>query len=243
VRTCDNLHAKVWLTEAGVIIGSSNASTNGLDLEGKEASSLIEANLFTDEQPTLTTISKWFDDEVWRKARTITANDLKRAREKRRPFWPGGGGGSLLETLRSDRDAFADRDDIWVWVYRFEGTDKWFDQELGKERRQLHDDTIDAWENISRRDWHKPGDWVIEFDSSSNERPQYNGIFRVFLEDPFRRLPRNRTILFCHEKKDVDGYRLRQNEQRQLEEAAQRAVEGREEWVGTIHQFAEWISF
>ena len=68
-----------------------------------------------------------------------------------------------------------------------------------------------------------------------------SGIFRVFLGDPFRSLPRNRTVLFCHEKKDVDGYRLRQNEQSQLEEAAQRAVEGREDWSGTIHQFAGWI--
>jgi hypothetical protein len=40
VLTLDGLHAKVWLTEHGAIVGSSNASANGLGLEGDELASL-----------------------------------------------------------------------------------------------------------------------------------------------------------------------------------------------------------
>jgi hypothetical protein len=41
----DNLHAKVWLTEKGAIVGSSNASANGLGFERAELRGSIEANL------------------------------------------------------------------------------------------------------------------------------------------------------------------------------------------------------
>jgi hypothetical protein len=36
VRTRDRLHAKVWLTDRGAIVGSSNVSANGLGFEGDE---------------------------------------------------------------------------------------------------------------------------------------------------------------------------------------------------------------
>lgn len=36
VRTLDNLHAKIYWTNKGVVIGSANPSANGLAFEGKE---------------------------------------------------------------------------------------------------------------------------------------------------------------------------------------------------------------
>jgi hypothetical protein len=78
VKTHAKLHAKCYLTEAGVIIGSSNASTNGLAMDG---SGLDEANLVTDDPEIIRDAAVWFE-EIWTKAKKVTDPDLKRAREK-----------------------------------------------------------------------------------------------------------------------------------------------------------------
>ena len=45
VSQCDNLHGKVYLFDNVVVIGSSNASANGLSLQGAEISGWHEANV------------------------------------------------------------------------------------------------------------------------------------------------------------------------------------------------------
>src|ERR1700680_1254899 len=49
VSQCDTLHAKVYLFDNHVIIGSSNASANGLSFQGTEVSGWIEANVIFNE--------------------------------------------------------------------------------------------------------------------------------------------------------------------------------------------------
>ncbi len=43
VRTFDRPHAKVWLGREMAIVGSANASANGLGFKGEEATTLVEA--------------------------------------------------------------------------------------------------------------------------------------------------------------------------------------------------------
>ncbi|HLW90446.1 MAG TPA: phospholipase D family protein [Roseiarcus sp.] len=50
LRWFDHLHAKIFWTPACAVVGSANASTNGLGQEGKETSGLVEAALCTDDQ-------------------------------------------------------------------------------------------------------------------------------------------------------------------------------------------------
>ena len=55
------LHAKVWWTPNAAVLGSSNASTNGLALEHETGSGWHEANVRIDDATTLNSISKWFE--------------------------------------------------------------------------------------------------------------------------------------------------------------------------------------
>lgn len=82
VRTLDNLHAKVWIAETAAIVGSSNASTNGLGREGDGVAGLIEANLLVTDRGTIRQLREWFDAAVAHLARPITDDDILRADER-----------------------------------------------------------------------------------------------------------------------------------------------------------------
>ena len=80
IRTHKELHAKVYSTKRGAIIGSSNASTNGLAIPASDAQWWREANIVVDDQSILDEIAKWFEI-MWREAQEITESHLGRARE------------------------------------------------------------------------------------------------------------------------------------------------------------------
>jgi phosphatidylserine/phosphatidylglycerophosphate/cardiolipin synthase-like enzyme len=64
VKTRIGLHAKVAITSKSVIVGSANASTNGLGQEGEEANN-IEAAAFIVDREFLATVQTWFDS-LWK---------------------------------------------------------------------------------------------------------------------------------------------------------------------------------
>lgn len=78
VRQRDDLHAKVYLFPAGAVLGSSNASSNGLSMQGGECSGWAEANLLTAEPGILGELEVWFDQH-WGAARDVTEEDLAAA--------------------------------------------------------------------------------------------------------------------------------------------------------------------
>ena len=60
VRTLDHLHAKVWISETCVILGSANASTSGLADE-RQLGSNIEAALLVEDPNLAQVLRTWFD--------------------------------------------------------------------------------------------------------------------------------------------------------------------------------------
>lgn len=70
IRSVKNLHAKVYLTDKKLILGSSNFSANGLSLEGDETNKLIEANVLIDSQLIIKQTSLWFDS-LWKDAKVV----------------------------------------------------------------------------------------------------------------------------------------------------------------------------
>jgi hypothetical protein len=80
VKTHPRLHAKIYATPAVVIIGSSNASTNGLTVEGDGALGWKEANVMTDDAMMIAGALSYFD-ELWDdpEARRITPAEIKTA--------------------------------------------------------------------------------------------------------------------------------------------------------------------
>jgi hypothetical protein len=78
----DNLHAKVIWTPAEAIVGSANASSNGLPEEEKTAPGLIEAGVHVTEPQVLKEIEVWFD-KLFERASTIRPEDLDAAKVAR----------------------------------------------------------------------------------------------------------------------------------------------------------------
>lgn len=77
----DRLHAKVYLFDGLAIVGSSNASTNGLRLEGNELKGWLEANAVITDAGGLASIRKMFDERF--RGRPITETDLLNAEKTR----------------------------------------------------------------------------------------------------------------------------------------------------------------
>src|ERR1044071_2221803 len=81
-RQNDRLHAKVIWTPTAAIVGSANASSNGLPEEENKTVGLVEAGILIDDKELLKEIGSWFDSE-FKKAARITKLDLKQAKEAR----------------------------------------------------------------------------------------------------------------------------------------------------------------
>jgi hypothetical protein len=129
-KQIDNLHAKVIWSPQAAIVGSANASSNGLPEEEKSARGLVEAGVHVADKKTLKQIEKWFDHEYGR-ARGITPDDLDDARKaleaRQRKFAERAQKPtkqSLIEALRAD-DV---REDVYFYLYKNDNSNEEYDQ-------------------------------------------------------------------------------------------------------------------
>lgn len=119
VRTHRRLHAKLYATGAMAIVGSSNASTNGLTVEGKEAQGWVELNAASSDAGFVAGVLAEFET-IWGSDETVPvrAVDIKRAKARRAklpPFAaPLADDLSLFEAVRKMPAAFAD---VYLAVY------------------------------------------------------------------------------------------------------------------------------
>jgi hypothetical protein len=80
LRTIDNLHAKVYIAQKGVIIGSSNCSHNGMPvLTGTnmviDVCGMIEANVMLRTPQHRNELLIWFEN-IWEKSQVVTQANL-----------------------------------------------------------------------------------------------------------------------------------------------------------------------
>lgn len=118
VRQSDTLHAKVYLFDNAAIVGSSNASANGLSLQNGEAIGWHEANILVSNALILDDIRKWFDSL---QSKAITPQDLDAAtelwtRRRRAGIIREPRSKTLIDDLRSAPDRFENRR-LYVCVY------------------------------------------------------------------------------------------------------------------------------
>jgi hypothetical protein len=112
LKTRNDLHAKVVITSTSVIIGSANASANGLGQEGEEANN-IEAAAPIKNQECIGNARNWFES-IWKDARDVTPEVISeivpiwRERRRGRPT-QNAKSSSLLGVLRADPEWFKDR--------------------------------------------------------------------------------------------------------------------------------------
>ena len=81
VLKLERLHAKVYLSDSGVVVGSANASANGLGSEGTEASRWHELSLLTEDQRIIDESRNWFGQK-WAGGSSVTDSDLKMAQSR-----------------------------------------------------------------------------------------------------------------------------------------------------------------
>lgn len=116
VRSVERLHAKAYVGENKMAVGSTNASANGLGLEGAEATQWVELMLETVDRAAIADAQRWFND-LWSRAekvdpasaRFMEAKVAWKTRRKHRPLEISAGQ-SLLAAVLASPDAFRDRE-------------------------------------------------------------------------------------------------------------------------------------
>jgi hypothetical protein len=205
VLTYDRLHAKVWLAAGSAIVGSSNASSNGLGFEGEEAASLVEANLVVDDRNALAAMKKWWTEGILTGARAITESDLRRARklrERHRAIRPLSRDRDLLTGLRTEPQSYRDRN-LYVWVWEHEELDDVAQKALEEAKDNLGDDIL-CWQDVDEPP--PPGSVVIEFNSEFSP-PAFTGIYRILVDQPVYKTDQC-TLLLCRQVHAFEGMSL-----------------------------------
>ena len=103
VKKLDRLHAKVWIGGDDVIVGSANASQNGLLGEGEQAAkSNVEAAILSHDPTLASEVKAWFEQQ-WCHSSKIEDQDLAQAREIWKRRQRSGGRGftpTLIEKIQ-----------------------------------------------------------------------------------------------------------------------------------------------
>lgn len=113
VRCVDRLHAKAFIGKSEAVIGSANASANGLGAEGSEATHWCELGLATKAPSDVAAAQAWFKTQ-WGRSKSITPRMLADAEamwKKRQKGRPQAGASSvdLLTAATADPSAFKNR--------------------------------------------------------------------------------------------------------------------------------------
>ncbi len=125
VLTSHRLHAKAWIGADDMIVGSANASANGLGAEGSESLHWRELGVRVSNKAVLGNAIAWFDN-LWNDGRVIHEADLdlaRRAWQRRRRDRPfARAAESLLEAAIVRPEDFEGRN-IYVVVSSEEMSD------------------------------------------------------------------------------------------------------------------------
>ncbi|WP_240475913.1 phospholipase D family protein [Xanthomonas arboricola] len=119
VKALDRLHAKAYIGENEMIVGSANASAGGLGIVGRESVHWTELGVKVAEESPLHEAKSWFD-AAWIRGKRITKTMLDDAQrlinERNSKLLPSNPGGlSILQAVKQDPDAWKDAR-IWVVV-------------------------------------------------------------------------------------------------------------------------------
>jgi hypothetical protein len=175
VKMLDKMHCKVYWTPKGVIVGSANASANGLGFEGVQAFGWEEAALTITNSKIIYKINKWFNT-IWKNADQIQQYDLFKAKQ----MWKSNNLGKQKNNDKKDTLLFAlETDNIHLKDYFIslciEGNII-SNQKIAKRLKELKDTLIPSnWRN-----WKKEGidKTQVEYDEITEIRKAEKAYFR-----------------------------------------------------------------
>jgi hypothetical protein len=202
-RQCDRLHAKVLWTQNEAIVGSANASSNGMPREEDLAAGLIEAGVLITDSGELKRIETWFDRyyESETLSRPISKADLEAAEKPPGPGWgtPVPGKRSLLEALREGGREELRSLRIYIVISKFYTTkdqNKSAERYLKKGMVSAEDELNIGAANINRVSWYVvskklPKNAFIIDCHYGKSGMTVNGVCKTFLLNANRYIPVN----------------------------------------------------
>ena len=233
VRTRDRLHAKAWITDVGCVLGSSNASANGLGHEADETLGLIEANLSFPgmPQPILAAWEGWYEASARADSVPIDDELLNEAQERwaaRRaardgPLDSSRSRGSLLKALCDNPERFRDKP-FMVTIYEHDHvlSDE-AERGLDKAREEYKDidGILEAYEN-----WRVPaGTYILDFHwNPTRKTALLDGLCKIVSDRPYRPLNGTSITLFI-EAHSFEGLTVAR-EKTALHRAATKVMQG-----------------
>lgn len=188
LRSHPALHAKVWWTAGRAVLGSSNASANGLAIEGEAAGGWHEANVALDDPAILADIDSWFT-RLCAAGYTVEPEDIERAAhlwKARVRIAPTGRrlAHTLFEAWRS-----APFHAVWNKLHvafcrdgLATGDEQWLAQEVAAGRFTSNISAYEGW-----NDALSPGDLVIDY-GVSGRTSDFGGLWQVLPGSPETRL-------------------------------------------------------
>jgi hypothetical protein len=229
VKTIDGLHAKIYCSSSAVIVGSSNASRNGLQYEADQMSGNIEANVLIRDPKFVQRVSAWFDD-YW-KSKLATAVDVDLISEARPLFIRNSqasrqGTPGLVDRLRSDSKLIKKIKANVIF---------YMDEDVSPEATKTYD--LEAAASYSEADRRangggcpfyedKTNNWVVKPETifldftvpSQGKRPSFGGIWQVrpgnfSVPVPNVEYPEHRIIL-TDRLIDIRGTRISKSDER-----------------------------
>lgn len=218
VRKLDKLHAKIYWTDVGVVIGSANPSANGLGFERRETEGLFEACVASSDPVVIETWRDFIQTQFLAPSKEVHLDDIKAAM----PIWrknrgkrpkPSGSPDTLFAMMRSEPESFKDRD-IQFLIYVDEGPSPEAVTAY-EQKKSDYGTNIDFWEN-----WKATGRTaVVEFlyDDEMSSDPYFHAFYET-LPDPIVQLESGGTITLGSKVQDVFGLKLPKSEQRRLAE-------------------------
>lgn len=190
VKTHAQLHAKIYWSPEAAVIGSSNASANGLVVDADAAKGWREANIWFDQEDELRHVGIHFNS-LWKQGKPITNKLLKDADIK----WKNRAkttkvlsidSKTLLAAFSEDPAAFRD-EQIFLAMYdggpsreALSEEKKW---KAVKPSERFSDGLIVKSSGMTTYEhWKKmpAGAWLIDCSYKNPKRPKVHGIYRVW---------------------------------------------------------------
>lgn len=179
VKTADKLHAKLWITDRFVILGSSNASSNGLGVEAGGSEELIEVNVKSIDINDIVYMTKKFD-EIYENSEKIKDVDIDIARRRYNKMKNNSYiiGSSILDAAVSDPSQFEGRN-ISVWVWNPPPASREADEEFAAQKEARRGQNIDFYEKCGNL---ISGQYII--DINTKENPISVEIYKILEDKP-----------------------------------------------------------
>ena len=238
VKTLDRLHAKVWIGGDDVIVGSANASQNGLLGEGERAADAnVEAAVLSHDPALARRLAAWFELQ-WDASTEIENRHLVRARQIWKRHRRSGGRGftsTLGEKIRNPGplDRFSA---LCVIAYPDEGASPEAEAFVSENARRYYTD--EEWEEfgaenpfyewlLGNPEWpHNPGTVFADFSCPPDGGEfTFNGFWQI-RDCPSIALETTRITLLT-KLPDFDGYPFPRREHAALARRIRAHVEER----------------